>query len=104
FFEGLTNNVLKGKFHHLYGTALKNLGIAEQRQDYIDQALIEYAAASFYFEEAGLSRHQACVENNLGFLFGTIEKFNEAHDHLDRAQALFTTLKDKVHLAQVDET
>src|SRR6266550_3678709 len=83
---------------------LKKLGTAYCREDYIDRALIEYAAASFYFEQAGLSRYQGCVENNLGFLFGTIGKFAEAHEHLDRAQALFTSLRDSVHLAQVDET
>ncbi len=27
----------------------------------------------------------------------------EAHEHLDRAQALFTRLNDRVHLAQVEE-
>jgi CheY-like chemotaxis protein len=40
----------------------------------------------------------------LGFLYCTIGKLAEAHEHLDRAQALFTSLKDTVHLAQVDET
>jgi CheY-like chemotaxis protein len=103
-FEGLSNNVLKGKFHHLFGAVLQSLGAAENRKDYIDRALIELAAASFYFEEAELGRHQACVENNLGFLFGSIGKFAEAHEHLDRAQMLFTRLNDDVHLAQVDET
>jgi len=103
-FEQSTNHVLKGKFHHGFGFVLKNLGADEQRPDYIDRALIEYAAASFYFEQAGLTRYQGCVENNLGFLFGTIGKFVEAHEHLDRAQALFTSLRDSVHLAQVDET
>jgi tetratricopeptide (TPR) repeat protein len=95
---------LRGKFHHSFGTLLKKLGEAEQRLDYIDRALIEFAAASFHFEQAGQPRHEACVENNLGFLFCTIGKWAEAHEHLDRAQALFTSLKDKVHLAQVDET
>lgn len=104
FVEESRNATLKGKFHLLFGTLLKNLGAAENRKDYTDRALIEFAAASFYFEEAELRRHQACVENNLGFLFGTLGKFHEAHEHLDRAQALFTTLKDGVHLAQVDET
>ena len=102
--ERSENLALKGKFHHFFGTLLRKLGGAEDRQDYIDRALIEYAAASFYFEQAGLSRYQGCVENNLGFLFGTIGKYVEAHEHLDRAQALFTTLRDAVHLAQVDET
>jgi CheY-like chemotaxis protein len=83
---------------------LRNLGTAERREDYIDRALIEYAAASFHFEQAGHSRYQAYVENNLGFLFGKIKKFAEAHHHLDRAQAIFTSMKDKAHIAQVDDT
>jgi CheY-like chemotaxis protein len=98
------NDSLKGKFHNQFATVLENLGRAERRQDYIDRALIEYAAASYHFEQAGHTRYQACVENNLGFLFGTIKKFPEAHKHLDRAQALFTGMKDDVHTAQVDET
>jgi tetratricopeptide (TPR) repeat protein len=65
---------------------------------------MEYTAASVHFEEAGHERFQACVENNLGYLFGAVRKFDEAHEHLDRAQMLMTRLKDNVHLAQVDET
>jgi two-component system chemotaxis response regulator CheY len=98
------SETLKGKFHNQFATVLENLGRVEQRQDYIDRALIEYAASSYHFEQAGHRRYQACVENNLGFLFGTIKKFPEAHHHLDRAQALFTSMKDNEHLAQVDDT
>src|SRR5207237_1406990 len=103
-FDASSNHALKGKFHNEYGTVLKNLGRNERRDDYIDRALIEYAAASFHFEQSGHTRYQAYVENNLGFLFGTIRKFSEAHEHLDRAQALFTRLKEKAHIAQVDDT
>lgn len=103
-FDTCSNHALKGKFHNSFANVLKNLGKAERRDDYIDRALIEYAAASFHFEQAGHARYQAYVENNLGFLFGTIRKFAEAHEHLDRAQALFTSLKDKAHIAQVDDT
>src|SRR5205085_9669471 len=99
----LNNNALKGKFHNQFGFVLRNLFSSQQRKDYLDQALIEYAAASFYFEQAKLARHQACVENNLGFLFGTLKNFRKAHEHLDRAQAIFTSLRDLVHLAQVDD-
>ncbi|HEX8285534.1 MAG TPA: response regulator [Pyrinomonadaceae bacterium] len=83
---------------------MRRLGEAAGGGDYIDHALIEYAAASFHFEQAGHRRYQGCVENNLGFLFSTIGKYNEAHEHLDRAQALFTSLKDVSRLAGVDET
>jgi CheY-like chemotaxis protein/tetratricopeptide (TPR) repeat protein len=103
-FQKSTNNAHKGKFYNQFGFVLKNLGAMEKRQDYIDRALIEFAAASFFFEQAGHTRYQACVENNLGMLFGTARKFPEAHKHLDRAQALFTSMKDQVHTAQVDDT
>lgn len=103
-FQKSANHALKGRFHLGFGVVLKNLGTAERRDDYIDQALIEYAAASFHLEQAGHTRYQGNVENNLGFLFGIIYKFTEAHEHLDRAQALFTSMKDKAHIAQVDDT
>jgi CheY-like chemotaxis protein/tetratricopeptide (TPR) repeat protein len=103
-FEASNNHALKGKFHNTLGNVLEHLGASEHREDYIDRALIEYTAASYHFEQAGHPRYHACVENNLGFLFCTLGKFAEAHEHLDRAQALCTTLKDSVHLAQVDET
>jgi CheY-like chemotaxis protein/tetratricopeptide (TPR) repeat protein len=103
-FEPLESDALKGKFHHEFAIVLRDLGVAEQRQDYLDRALIEFSAASVYFERANLSRHQACVENNLAMLYSTIGKFLEAHERVDRAQALFTSLKDTVHCAQVDDT
>jgi CheY-like chemotaxis protein len=103
-FEKSNNHTIKGRFHNEYAQVLRRAGEAEFRTDYIDQALIEYAASSYHFEQAGHRRYQGCVENNLGFLFSTIGKFKEAHEHLDRAQALFTSLKDVSRLAGVDET
>jgi len=38
---------LRGKFHNCFGTVLKELAVAEQRQEYIDRALIEFTAANF---------------------------------------------------------
>ncbi len=103
-FEASGNHSIKGRFHNEYAQVLRKLSAAEHRSDYIDRALIEYAASSYHFEQAGHTRYQACVENNLGFLFGTIKKFPEAHRHLDRAQVLFTSMKDSLHTAQVDDT
>ena len=103
-FEASNNHTLIGYFYYDLATVLKNLGAVENRADYIDRALIEFAAASYHFEQAGHDRYQACVENNLAMLFFKASRFTEAHEHLDRAQALFTTLRDIVHLAQVAET
>src|SRR5262249_32922375 len=87
--EKLDNNSLKGRLHNSLGTLLNRLALAESSEDKLDQALIEFTAASFYFEQAGHQRYGARVENNLGFLFGTIKKFDEAHQHLNRARRLF---------------
>jgi two-component system cell cycle response regulator DivK len=103
-FQNLENHLLQGSFHNSFANVLKNLGAAENREDYIDHALIEYSAASYHFEQAGHIRYQACVENNLAMLFWKVHRFAEAHERLDHAQMLFTRLKDRVHLAQVDET
>jgi tetratricopeptide (TPR) repeat protein len=103
-FQTSTNQTLTGRFHNEYAMVLEELGAIEKRPDYLDQALIEYSAASFHFGQARHARYHACVENNLAMLFLKLNRFKEAHEHLDRAQALFTKLKDNVHLAQVEET
>ena len=102
--EASGNDALRGKFHNNFADALENLGRAEGRPEIFDRALIEYAAASYHFEQAGHARFRARVENNLGFLFNTIGRRAEAHEHLQRARALFAGLKEAGSVAQVDET
>jgi tetratricopeptide (TPR) repeat protein len=103
-FDRVNDHYLIGTFHVGFATVLNQLSSAEGREDYVDVALMEYTAASFHFQQAGHQRYEACVENNLGFLFSTLGRFEDAHEHLDRAQMLMTRLKDNVHLAQADET
>jgi len=102
--EKTQDHALKGSFHIGYGILLMRLATPENREDYIDRALIEYAAASFHFEQAGNDRYLARVENNLGFLYFTIDQHKDAHRHLDRARYLFVQLKDIGTVAQVDDT
>lgn len=94
----------KGRFHGQLALVLRKLGANEDRKDYTDRALVEYAAASYHFEQAGQNRYRARVENNLGFLFYATGKFTEANEHLDRAHLLFASLKDSGSTAQVDDT
>ncbi|HEX8097730.1 MAG TPA: sigma 54-interacting transcriptional regulator, partial [Pyrinomonadaceae bacterium] len=102
--EKIENNSVKGSFHNQLGNVLENLGAAENREDYLDQALMEYEAAAFYWEQAGNTRYRALAENNRGFLFYRTGKFAEAYRHLDRAQRLFSGLKDSRSVAQVNDT
>ena len=83
---------------------LRKLGTAERRRDYIDRAIIEYTAASYYFEQAGHTSYRARAENNLGFLLYIVRRYDDAHDHLNNARVLFLAVRDKGSVAQVDET
>jgi CheY-like chemotaxis protein/tetratricopeptide (TPR) repeat protein len=102
--ERSEDHALKAAFHHEYALLLRRLGITGDRNDYIDRALIEYAAASFHFEQAGNTRGLARVENNLGYLFFTVNRFHKAFAHLDRARRLFLESHDVGSVAQVDDT
>lgn len=104
FFEASNNDTLKAKFHNQYATVLKNVGLAGNREDFIDQALVEYSAASFHAEQVGNKRFLVAVENNLGFLFTHLEKFEEAHEHLGRGCAMAMKLNDKGLLAQLEDS
>src|SRR6185369_8367494 len=99
-----SNDALKGKFHNTFGGVLKNLGIAKNREDYIDRALVEFAAASYHFEQAGHNRFLARVENNVGFLFATIGRFTEAHEHLTKARTLHVSVGDHGGAAGAEDT
>lgn len=103
-FAESSNHALRGNFHNAYGQVLKNLGLAEKREEYIDRALIEYTAASFHFEHAGHKRFQAAVENNIGFLLSHLKRFDEAQKCLKRARSLAQSLQDQGLLAQIDDT
>jgi tetratricopeptide (TPR) repeat protein len=103
-FEKINNQTIKGSYHVTLGNVLENLWESEKQGDYLDRALVEYAAASYYFEEAEHRCYRANVENNLGFLYFKINQYKEAHEHLDKARRILTSLKDSVTLAQVDET
>jgi transcriptional regulator with PAS, ATPase and Fis domain len=102
--ESSNGHALKGKYHGNLACVLDNLGNDEQREDYRDRALVEFAAASFHYEQAGHTRYRARNENSLGFLYFKAARFSEAHEHLDRARRLFISLKDGGSVAQVDET
>src|SRR5436853_4274988 len=90
--ERSEDHALKGSFNFGYGVLLRRLAAPENREDYLDRALIAYAASSFHYEQAENERALARVENNRGYLFFTIGKYDKAHKHLDRARHFFLAL------------
>ena len=103
-FDSSSNHSLKGRFHMSYATLLRSLGTSENREDYIDQALLEYTAASYHFEQVEHKRFQGRVENNVGFLFATLGRFSEAQQHLSRARTLLLSVGDSGGAAGVEDS
>jgi tetratricopeptide (TPR) repeat protein len=103
-FETVENHSIKGGYHNALAGVLEDMGTAEQREDYIDRAFVEYAAASYHFEQAKHRCYRANVENNLGFLYFKAGRYKEAREHLDRARRFLINLKQSDSVAQVDET
>jgi two-component system response regulator HydG len=103
-FEKSQSHAAKGRFYIQLALVLRKLGAAERREDYIDRSLVEYAAASYHFEQAGHTRYCARVENNIAFILFTQGRYGEAHEHLNHAERLFHSLKDRGSIAQVSET
>ena len=88
------NDALKGTFHNGLGMLLNCRGVSERRQDFIDQALIEFAA-SFHFEQAGNDSFRARVENHSDALFLNDFDQNKTRNGLNsvgRIQAHSTTV------------
>jgi tetratricopeptide (TPR) repeat protein len=103
-FLKLNNHTLRGFYHISFGDRLVNLAESRPHSDYIDRALIEYAAASYHFQLAEHRPYLANVETNLGYLYFKINRFNEAKEHLDRARRIYVRNKDARRAAHVDET
>jgi len=103
-FEKIENDTLRGCYHMTLGNVLELLWEQEQHGDYLDRALIDYAAASYHFEQIDHRTYLGTVQNNLGFLYFKINRCEEALDHLNYARRVFMDLADITAIAQVDET
>jgi signal transduction histidine kinase/ActR/RegA family two-component response regulator len=102
--ETLISPWTKARFWGEMANTLKEFGVAEGRQADFDSALGYYRQASIQFEQLGNLRYFAVVENNLGYLLLSLERFEESKTHLERARGLFDKLSDTIGCAQVDET
>jgi tetratricopeptide (TPR) repeat protein len=102
--KGSENHALRASFHNTHAVTLRRLGAVEADSDYYDRAIIEYTAAVYHYELAGIERHAPVTENNLAFLLYKLGRYADAHEHLNRAQSSFMRMKDEGYLAQVDQT
>jgi tetratricopeptide (TPR) repeat protein len=103
FFEA-SSDALKGRWHGQRGLVLRRLATAERRPDYADRAIMEFTAAIYHYEQAKHERYCGSNLNNLAMLLYQLGRYSEAHENLDRAQAIFERHQDTGNLACINET
>ena len=96
------SHALKGRWHGHLGLALRRM--AQGRIEFLDKAIIEFTAAIYHYEQAGHERYCGSNLNNLAMLLYKLGRYQEAHEHLNRASQIFRRLKDPGTAAQVAET
>jgi tetratricopeptide (TPR) repeat protein len=97
FLAEVSDDWIHGCYHFQRALVYRNLGN-------VDDALVEYSAASMYLANAGHVRYLARVENNIGFILLLLGRETEALAHLEKARTIFVSLKDSGSVAQVNET
>lgn len=103
-FKKINNNATKGAYHSQLAIVLRNLATAEKIEEYFQKAITEYEKADNCFKLAQNAVFRADIKNNLGFLLFKLGKFKEAHKYLEEARRLATTVRDRVRIAQIDES
>ncbi len=94
----------KGRWHGQRALVLRRMATAEGRADYSDRAIIEFTAAIYHYDLANHTRHCGSNLNNLAMLLYRLGRYEETHEYIDRARAIFVNQKDTFVVAQVDDT
>ncbi len=98
--EEYGDDLLRGKLY--FHRALINRRKAEETNPELLALVIEdYSRASNHYQKASHQRYSAMVENNLGYLYLSVNDFVRAHFHLDNALRKYEKLKDKGRAALV---
>lgn len=103
-FRKIDSHSLRGFYHNQLAMVLRSVAPAHKRDAYYERALREYEAAELEFKLARNTLFRADVNNNRGFLLFKLARFREAHQYLQEARRLALLVRNKVVVAQIDDT
>ena len=103
-FEKIRNHTTKGTYHNQLAMVLRSLATAENRGDYFERAIKEYEQADHQFKLAHNTVFRGNVKNNVGFLLFKLGRFKSASHYLTEARRLAVNAKDKILVAQFDDS
>jgi tetratricopeptide (TPR) repeat protein len=103
-FGKITNHATRGAYHSQMAMILRSLAPPQKSTDYIKRILKEYEQADHHFKLAHNVVFRADVKNNIGNIFRELSRFKESHRCLEQARRLRATVRDKIGVAQIDDT
>jgi tetratricopeptide (TPR) repeat protein len=103
-FRKITSHTLKGFYHNQSAMVLRALATDKNASDYFQRAIKHYEEADYHFTLARHTVYRADVKNNVGYLLFKLSRFRKAHEYLDEARRLLVGVRNKVTVAQVDDT
>ena len=103
-FKTINDHNLKAIYHNQLAIVLWERAKAENKPDFLRQALCEYQEADSYLKPARNVFFRVDLKNNLGNVLRQLGRHKEAHKYLSEARRLAVSVKDKLRVAQVDET
>jgi tetratricopeptide (TPR) repeat protein len=103
-FERIPNHAIKGAYHSQLAMVLRMLMSSENKETDFKGILHHYERADHHFKLARNNVFRADVKNNIGNVFRELGRFKEAHGYLEQARRLRVRVKDKVGVAQIDDT
>jgi tetratricopeptide (TPR) repeat protein len=105
-FQKVTNHTTRGNYHNELAIVLRHLGKSDplNREEFLERAIREFKSADHYLKLAKNKVFQANVKNNTGLIFFSLSRFKDAHKHLDEARRLAVSIKNKVQIAEIDES
>lgn len=103
-FKRITDHTLKAIYHNQLAMILRELAKSETRINYLHQAVREYEEADRHLKLTRNFFFLADLKNNVGNVLRQLNRFKEAHKYLSEARRLAVSVKDKLRVAQVDET
>jgi Tfp pilus assembly protein PilF len=103
-FRKITSHSLKGFYHNQLAMVLRSVASSHNRDAYYKRAIREYEAAELEFKLARNTLFRADVNNNRGFLLYKLSRFRQAHQYLNEARRLAVLVRNKVVVAQIDDT
>jgi tetratricopeptide (TPR) repeat protein len=105
-FKRITNHTIRGNYHNEHAIVLRHLAKSDplKRDELLRLAISEFKSADRQFQLAKNRIFRATVKNNLGLIFFNQTRFNDAYSCIAEARRLAVSVKDKVLIAQFDES